>query len=110
MLWGKSDEASVQQALAAAFEHHGLLAAVRKYDDHADRHGYGGFFFWFDMLGRAEATMQLAPGAQRELWRAQQKKLILDLPEFDGCFVDSHELGRCYGTAMALLCLAALVG
>ena len=28
------------------------------------------------------------------------------LPEIDGCFVDSHEIGRCYGTAMALLCLA----
>jgi hypothetical protein len=30
----------------------------------------------------------------------------LKLPELDGCFVDSHELGRVYGTAMALLCLA----
>ena len=40
--------------------------------------------------------------------RVNDKKLVLDLPEFDGCFVDSHELGRAYGTAMALLCLAAL--
>ena len=34
-----------------------------------------------------------------------QKLLV---PEIDGCFVDSHELGRCYGTAMALLSLADL--
>ncbi|MGE3174837.1 MAG: tol-pal system YbgF family protein [Planctomycetota bacterium] len=108
LLWEHSDQPRLQAALTAAFEHHGLLAAVRKYDDHADRLGYGGFFFWFDMLGRAEATMQVADGAQRGLWRAQQKKLVLDLPEFDGGFVDSHELGRSYGTAMALLCLAAL--
>ena len=106
--WGKSDAAALQASLAAAFEHHALLAAVRKYDDHADRHGYGGFFFWFDMLGRAEATRFVEDAAQRDVWRAQQKKLVLDLPEFDGCFVDSHELGRAYGTAMALLCLAAL--
>ena len=108
--WGKSDAADLQRALAAAFEHHALLAAVRKYDDHADRLGYGGFFFWFDMLGRAEATTFVADAGPRDVWRAQQKKLVLDLPEFDGAFVDSHELGRAYGSAMALLCLAALEG
>lgn len=106
--WEKSDAASLERSLAAAFEHHSLLAAVRKYDDHADRHGYGGFFFWFDMLARAEATSFVADAAKRGTWRAQQKKLVLDLPEFDGRFVDSHELGRAYGTAMALLCFAAL--
>ena len=62
------------------------------------------------MLGRAEATTFVADKAQRDVWRAQQKKLVLDLPEFDGVFVDSHELGRAYGAAMALLCLAALEG
>ena len=52
--------------------------------------------------------MRLRDAAQRGVWQAQQRKLVLDLPEFDGCFVDSHELGRAYGTAMALLCFAAL--
>jgi hypothetical protein len=33
---------------------------------------------------------------------------MLRLPELDGCFVDSHELGRCYGTAMALLSFSVL--
>ena len=107
-LFGASDQTKLQAALATGFRHHELLAAVRKYDDHADRHGYGGFFFWFDMLGRAEAILQLTDAAERGKLIAQQKKLVLDLPEFDGCFVDSHELGRCYGTAMALLCLDAL--
>jgi len=105
-LFGGSDQGKLLAAVEAGHRHHDLLAAVRKYDDHADQHGYGGFFFWFDMLARAEATLALAePGRRAELL-AQQRALVLALPEFDGCFVDSHELGRGYGTAMALLCLA----
>jgi hypothetical protein len=60
------------------------------------------------MLGRAEALMQVADAGARRKLQGQQLQLVLDLPEFDGCFVDSHELGRCYGTAMALLSLATL--
>jgi hypothetical protein len=107
-VWGGSDQQKLHAAVAAGHRHHGLLAAVRKYDDHADRHGYGGFFFWFDMLARTEATLALADGAARAELLAAQKALVLDLPELDGCFVDSHELGRTYGTAMALLCLHAI--
>lgn len=60
------------------------------------------------MLGRAEAVAAVSDAEKRRTWTEQQKQLVLDLPEFDGCFVDSHELGRVYGSAMALLCLAAL--
>ncbi|GAB4149836.1 MAG: hypothetical protein Fur0037_18230 [Planctomycetota bacterium] len=105
---GASGPDRLAEAVRIGMEQHGRIAAVRKYDDHADRFGNGGFFFWYDMLGRSEAIAALPAGAERDRWRAQQKKLVLDLPEFDGCFVDSHELGRAYGTAMALLCLAAL--
>ncbi len=104
-LFGGSDDARLHAAVNAGHRHHPLLAAVRKYDDHADRHGYGGFFFWFDMLARTEATVCLADAAVRGELLAAQRRLVLELPEFDGCFVDSHELGRAYGTAMALLCL-----
>lgn len=107
-LHGGSDQARLRAAVEAGLQHHRLLAAVRKYDDHADRLGYGGFFFWFDMLGRSEAIAALADPDARHPLAAQQHALVLALPEFDGCFVDSHELGRCYGTAMALLCLDTL--
>ena len=107
-LFGQSDQAKLLAAVETGHRHHGLLAAVRKYDDHADRHGYGGFFFWFDMLARSEATLQIADAKRRTELVAQQRALVLALPEFDGVFVDSHELGRAYGTAMALLCLDAL--
>lgn len=108
LLWGHADQERLTTAVRAGLEHHRRLEAVRKYDDHADELAYGGFFFWFDMLGRSEAIRQLTDVPERDLRTAQQKKLVLDLPEIDGCFVDSHELGRGYGTAMALLCLATL--
>lgn len=107
-LFGASDQEKLLAAVEAGDRHHQLLAAVRKYDDHADSLGYGGFFFWFDMLGRAEAIAELKDEARRGQLAAAQHKLIMELPEFDGCFVDSHELGRCYGTAMALLCFDVL--
>ncbi|MBL8755695.1 MAG: hypothetical protein JNK15_20535 [Planctomycetes bacterium] len=106
-LFGGSDAAKLLAAVEAGHRHHGLLAAVRKYDDHADEHGYGGFFFWFDMLARTEAARHLADAKDRARLLQMQRELVLALPEFDGCFVDSHELGRAYGTAMALLCLDA---
>lgn len=107
-LYGESDDQRLLTAVETGFRHHDLLAAVRKYDDHADRHGYGGFFFWFDMLGRAEAVAHLSETEARLRWQGKLRQQILDLPEVDGCFVDSHELGRAYGTAMALLSLDAL--
>ena len=104
-LFGVSDQERLLAAVESGVRHHDRLAEVRKYDDHANRLGYGGFFFWFDMLGRAEAIAELEDrGARRALAQGLRAQ-ILALPEVDGCFVDSHELGRCYGTAMALLCL-----
>ncbi len=107
--FGKSTQKDLEHALEAAFEHHGLLADVRKYDDHANRYAYGGFFFYFDMLGRTRAIGALDDADLRgRLAKTQYDLIFKDLPEIDGCFVDSHELGRTYGTAMALLCLAHL--
>ncbi|MFQ5506707.1 MAG: hypothetical protein ACE5F1_18205, partial [Planctomycetota bacterium] len=101
--WQRSDEQRMARALDAAFTHHDELERSRKYDDHAGRFGYGGFFYWYDMLGRQMAFELLGPRADG--WRQKQLEIILATPEIDGCFVDSHELGRSYGTAMALLCL-----
>ncbi|HLU38336.1 MAG TPA: hypothetical protein VK081_03060 [Planctomycetota bacterium] len=103
--WGRSDQEKLAAALEAAFAHHDVMAAVRQYDDHADRHGYGGFFFWFDMQARSEAIAAIEDAGLRARLAARQEAIVLALPEIDGCFVDSHELGRSYGTAMALLCL-----
>jgi hypothetical protein len=105
---GHGSPEAMQRAIEASFEWHDELAKVRKYDDHASRHGYGGFFFWFDVLARTEAIAALADGEFRSRCVGRQRAQILALPEIDGCFVDSHELGRVYGTAMAHLCLGRL--
>jgi len=109
-LFGASDQARLAAAIETGHRFHGLLAAVRKYDDHADRHHNGGFFFWFDVVGRADAIARVDDRDRRIAFAERLHDLVLALPEFDGCFVDSHELGRGYGTAMALLCLEALAG
>jgi len=107
-LFGASDQQKLLTAVETGERFHKLLAEVRKYDDHANRYAYGGFFFWFDMLGRAEAIAEIEDQAKRHALAAALHARVMALPEFDGCFVDSHELGRCYGTAMALLCLDTL--
>jgi hypothetical protein len=103
-LWGKSTEANVRAAVDTSFELHALLEKARKYDDHAgDVHGIGGFFFWYDMHGRAEAIRRLKGDRAKLL--EKQRDLALSITEIDGAFVDSHELGKTYGTAMGLLTL-----
>ena len=105
---GKSDAEKLAAAVAASFEYHAVLAKSYKYDNHTDSVMYGGFFFWYDMRSRCEAIKFVADDSQREKFVAQQRALMMGLPELDGCFVDSHELGRVYGTAMALLCFDLL--
>ena len=49
-----------------------------------------------------EVGQQTAQGAP---FVADQRARILALPEIDGAFIDSHEIGKAYGTAMALIVL-----
>ena len=57
-----------------------------------------------DIDAQLEAARTLPETARSEQVR-KFRALILSLPETDGSFVDSHELGKSYGTAMALLIL-----
>jgi hypothetical protein len=100
---GRSGAEPLKTSIAESFRWHGLLERVRKVDDHADAHHNGGFFFWYDQWGRALAAR--SAGDRTGLDR--QRRIVLEIPEFDGAWVDSHELGRVYGTAMALLTLKA---
>jgi hypothetical protein len=102
MLCGRSGEANVRGAIEVSFEKHALLERIRKYDDHADAAANGGFFFWYDMVGRAEAIRRVKDAAKL---LEKQRDIALSITENDGCFVDSHELGKSYGTAMGLITL-----
>ena len=105
---GKSDNQKLVAAIEASFAHHAAMAKAYKYDDHTDNLNYGGFFFWYDMRSRCEAIQHVADDRQRSQFVAQQLALIMAIPEIDGCFVDSHELGRSYATSMALICFDLL--
>jgi hypothetical protein len=107
-LWQQSDDQRLQFAVEQSLLHHDKLQVAYKYDNHTSTLSYGGFFFWYDMESRAEAIGYLADAAERQLAAEKHRRLVLGLPEVDGCFVDSHELGRCYGTAMGLLSLGRL--
>lgn len=100
-LWGAGTKKRLRAALRTSFQHHDRLERVRKYDDHADRYQNGGFFFWYDLHGQAEAIHLLRERASAKL----MIRRVLSIAEIDGAWVDSHELGRPYGTAMALLVL-----
>ncbi len=45
------------------------------------------------------------PADQRKANNKKFLEVLLQIPEMDGSFLDSHEFGRSYGTAMALLTL-----
>ncbi len=107
-MWHGDGDKKLVGALETAFAAHDELEHVRKYDDHASDLATGGFFFWYDLHGRTEALLAVRDSRVRQTMIDRQRDLILSIPEIDGCFVDSHELGRVYGTAMALICLARL--
>ena len=92
-----SKPADVRAAIDKAFEHHGLRERVRKYDDHADRWGNGGFFFYYDLFGISHAADAL-PKSDREKVQTRLRTIVLSIGEIDGSWQDSHELGKMYGT------------
>jgi hypothetical protein len=106
--WELASMDDLRVALVASFENEAPWVRVRKYDNHARPHAIGGFFFWWGMRGRAEAIAALPEGSQRDAFSRDHWELTCSLAEVDGTFVDSHELGRAYGTSMALLTLACL--
>lgn len=105
-VWGEVDAAQLAADVKLSLENHKYLAKGFKYDNHTSTFAYGGFFFWYDMHARAEAIAAIDDQGNRKSYADAHRDLIMELPELDGCFVDSHELGRAYGTAMALISLS----
>ena len=99
----KKGQKELVAAVKNSLDNHKHLAVAYKYDNHTSNMAYGGFFFWYDMRGRSEAIRAISDETIQMEFRRMQQTLVRKLPEIDGCFIDSHELGRCYGTAMALL-------
>lgn len=107
-LWSPDKSIGLERAVALSFDNEQYLLPARKYDDHTSSYNYGGFFFFYDMLARTEAIAAMPKSEARDRAVERQHAQLMGLPEFDGVFMDSHEVGRCYGTGMALWCFAAL--
>ena len=82
------------------------IERVRKCDFHSDGQ-LGGFFFWHALYHSSEAKGILEPAMKLRVEKAILK-VVSTIPEIDGSFIDSHELGKSYGTAMALLVMKNL--
>ncbi|HZN40510.1 MAG TPA: hypothetical protein VFD82_17025, partial [Planctomycetota bacterium] len=100
---GRSDLDKVRFALQNFWDHMKNLEGVRRNDFHSDGE-LGGFFFWHSVFHASEVVRILPPEEQAAHWQ-RFLELLQQIPEIDGSFLDSHELGRSYGTAMALLTL-----
>lgn len=100
---GRSDPDKVRFALDNFWAHMANLEGVRRNDFHSD--GELGGFFFFHSVFHASEVVKLLPEEERNPHWQRFLQLLQAIPELDGSFLDSHELGRSYGTAMALLTL-----
>ena len=100
---GQGKRERVEAAVENYWKHLRRLEAVRACDYHSDGLLAGFFYFYgtFHACEAARALEELRRRGHFDRFRAQ----VLSIPEIDGSFVDSHELGKSYGTAMALLVL-----
>ena len=99
-----SDEERLQFAFDNFWEHYQTIEGVRHTDFHSDGQ-VAGFMFMHSLYHTSEA-IRLLPEERAKVERQKMRERLLGYPEIDGTFLDSEELGRSYGTAMALLILA----
>ena len=100
---GRGSPENVAAGVEIYWKHASKLDAIRVTDYHSDEE-LAGFFYFYALYHTVESARALEESARdRHLEKFRAK--ILSLPEMDGSFVDSHELGKSYGTAMALLIL-----
>jgi hypothetical protein len=102
---GRGPIENVASALEAYWRHLDKLEAIRVCDFHSDEE-LGGFFFFNAVFHSCEAARALPDEVKRREHLAKFRAQVMSIPEWDGSFLDSHELGKSYGTAMALLILS----
>lgn len=103
LVLGRSDLDKVRFSLQNFWQFMHNLERIRRNDFHSD--GELGGFFFFHSVYHASEVVELLPESERAPHWRHFVELLQQIPEMDGSFLDSHELGRSYGTAMALLTL-----
>ncbi len=106
MAMGASSPKKMRKAFSTFLKYLDRLEQVRKIDYHADGQ-LGGFFFWHALFHASEAKA-LLKGSMKKRVESTLLDRVTGFPEIDGSFIDDHELGKSYGTAMALLVLKNL--
>jgi hypothetical protein len=103
---GRSRPEDLDAAFATFWQYIDRIEQVRRNDFHSDGELAG--FFFFHALFHASESMKVLDEPRRAAIGERIFTLLQKLPEIDGSFLDDHEIGRSYGTAMALLTLANL--
>ncbi len=101
---GQSSLENIEKAMESTLKNIEPLLQVRRTDYHAGPAATAGFFFFHNFHHLTEATTRLKEGKKEEFIK-KLREILLNIQEIDGAFVDSHELGRTYGTGLALLAL-----
>ena len=100
---GRGSVEDVAAGVNAYWKHLARLEAIRTCDNHSDEE-LAGFFYFNSVFHTLEAARAL-PEPFRDDHLVKFRDQMLAIPEWDGSFIDSHELGKSYGTSMALLIL-----
>ena len=98
---GRLELKDVAAGVEAYWKYVDRLEAVRLCDYHSDGR-LAGFFYFHAGFHTLEAARTLG-GTAKESAQKRFRERLLAIPEWDGSFVDSHEIGKSYGTATALL-------
>jgi hypothetical protein len=101
---GRASLGDVARAVESFWKFADRLEAVRLCDYHSDGR-LAGFFYFHASFHTLEAVRALEPAARGDSFRRFRERMAA-IPEWDGSFLDSHEIGKSYGTAMALLILS----
>ena len=99
-----SDDERLVFAFDNFWANYSTIEGVRHTDYHSDGQ-VAGFMFMHALYHTSEVIAQL-PAERARHERAKMRAKLRGYPEIDGTFLDSEELGRSYGSAMALLILA----
>jgi hypothetical protein len=102
------DPAALEAALDNFWKWLPRFERIRTCDFHSDGE-LGGFFFWHGMFLTSESIQGLDP-EKRGPHERRMLEHVMSIGEIDGSFVDSHEVGKSYGTGMALMILRNCAG
>jgi hypothetical protein len=101
---GASDADRVGHAFDTFRKFYDRIEGVRRTDFHSDGQIAG--FMFFHALYHTSNAIRALPADRHAEHHEHLLTHVQQYPEMDGTFMDSHEVGRSYGTAMALLVIA----